>query len=162
MDQKTVAEATKRAWENRHSKTNQPLAPGADERNIIAQRQFCKVMGMSWEEWKPKGKTPGWDFQIGPHTVKIYAAPMNGNMLIKPRDVYASHYVLAYVTGVGVNQARLWGWARGDLVKSCHVENLKRDGAYKQLAHYVPAKILERNIDLLKKELGFVQQMEMF
>ena len=145
------AEASNRAYANRHSTTNAPLRAGADELAVRAEQAFCDALGIDWELERPIGKTPGWQFIINGTTVKVFATSPGRNLLVKEGKANAEVYVLCWVRG---EDAWVEGWCERALVEACPVQVMKEDGPYRQPAHFVSNRVLDRDTDRLKRRLG--------
>lgn len=145
-------EGMERAFTNRHSKKTRVLTPQQDVKSAASEFEFCKLVGIDYEEYRPTKPHGGWQFTMPNGVrVKVYAAPKDGNLLQVQRSGYADVFVLFWIDE---NTRQFVGWCEQHLVLASDPRYIRKDALP---AHRVPWKYLDRDTAALKVRLGLME-----
>ncbi len=116
----TVALRRKQASLNR-SKRNGESTIDQESRSVMAEYAFALALGYTEDEASESisklQPTPGYQFEVGDNTIKIYSTgPTSRKIIVKADRTDADFYVLARVTESG--EVDLAGWAGRDYLVS--------------------------------------------
>ena len=154
------AEAAIRSHRGRFSRTNKPLAEGADNKNYCAQLAVCELFTLS-PDVIPSRVTKGWDFEINGHKIKVMGAQVGGNLAIKERKrpSWADVYILCWIID---GEPHVIRWCEKEQVATAPVTTLTYTGSYTQPTHKVSYTALSRDLHALKVRLGLAYGQEGF